>query len=83
MNMLWEALALFISFGLWLPGFSDLYMAVRCTSDSRAALGAILKLSSPSREVATIVSWLFQMCLVVMICVGSMNVALTARTKEV
>ena len=30
-------------------------MSIRCKSDSRAALGAIVKLSSPSRELATIV----------------------------
>ena len=53
-NTRWEALALLISFRLWLPQFSDLHMSIRCKSDSRAALGAILKLSSPSRELATI-----------------------------
>ena len=53
-NTVWEALALLIAFRLWLPLF-PINVVVRCKSDSRAALGAILKLSTASRSLQPIV----------------------------
>ena len=53
-NTVWEALALLIAFRLWLPLFPT-NVVVRCKSDSRAALGAILKLSTASRSLQPIV----------------------------
>ena len=50
----WEALALLIAFRLWLPRFPQ-GLAVRIKSDSRGALGAVLKLASPSVPLNAIV----------------------------
>ncbi|CAE8621069.1 unnamed protein product [Polarella glacialis] len=51
---LWEAMALLMAFRAWLTRF-PLGLAVRIKSDSRIALGAILKLSSPSPLLNTVV----------------------------